>query len=156
LLDALGKTPGSPQLLSSAHDLAVRANALDRYVHKLAQVAESLEASDAGLASDLWMRLGTMAEAELADPERAANYFERSLGTGRRVLRAYRALLRVVPEADAPRLGRVLRKFLESPDQDETDVTPRVEALYRLASVELADAATRADGARRLEQALER
>lgn len=156
LLDALGRTPGSSKLLSSAHDLAVRAHALDRYVGKLAEVAESVEQSDAGLASDLWMRLGTMAEGELADVVRASKYYERSLGTGRRALRAYRALLKVVAETDSERLGRVLKKFLESSDQDETDVTPRNEALYHLAAIELGDARTRADGARRLEQALER
>lgn len=156
LLDALEKTPSSTQLLTSAHDLAVRAHSLDRYVSKLAEVAESVERSDGSLASDLWMRLGAVAENELGDLTRAANYYERSLATGRRVLRAYRALLRVVPESDGDRLGRVLRKFLESPDQDETDVTPRNEALYRLSGLELSGSSTREEGARRLEQALER
>ena len=56
-------------------------------------------------ASDLWMRLGTMAENELSNAERAASFYEKSLATGRRTLRAYRSLLRCVPETDATRIG---------------------------------------------------
>jgi tetratricopeptide (TPR) repeat protein len=153
LFEALGKQPGSVPLLSSAHDLAVRANALERYVARVAELASAAEAS---LASDLWMRLGALAESELADASRAADFFERSLATGRRALRAYRALLKVVPESDAARLARALRTFVDASSEDETDASPRNEALYRLAEIELASPETREDGARRLEQALDR
>ena len=156
LLGALAKTPGSPQLLSSAHDLAVRADALERYMERLAELAERAETADAMLAGDLWMRLGAIAENELTDGARAADYYERSLSTGRKALRAYRAASRVVAEGDAPRLARLLRRFVEAPDQDDTDATPRNEALYRLAEIELASPATAGEGARVLEQALDR
>ena len=156
LLDALGKTPNSVPLLSSARDLAIRAGALDRYVARLTDLAAVAVGTDALLASDLFMRLGTMAENELSDPARAASFYERSLGTGRRALRAYRAILRVVPENDSDRIAAATRRFVESPDQDETDATPRNEALYRLAEIELGAPGTAAAGAARLEQALER
>ncbi|HVU02621.1 MAG TPA: tetratricopeptide repeat protein [Polyangiaceae bacterium] len=156
LLDALGKTPSSVPLLTSARDLAIRADALPRYVSRLAELASAAEKDDPLLASDLWMRLGTMEENELANAEKAAEFYERSLGTGRRALRAYRALLRTVPETDAERVARVTRAFVEASDQDETDGTPRNEALYRLAELELGSAGTADAGALRLEQALER
>src|SRR6185295_412483 len=41
-------------------------------------------------------------------------------------------------------------------DQDETDATPRNEALYRLAEIEIGAPGGAADGAARLEQALDR
>jgi tetratricopeptide (TPR) repeat protein len=156
LLDALGKTPTSVPLLSSARDLAIRANALERYVARLTDLAVAASGNDARLSSDLFMRLGTMAENELSDTTRAASFYERSLATGRRALRAYRAILRVVPETDAERIALATRRFVESPDQDETDATPRNEALYRLAEIELAAPGGAADGAARLEQALDR
>lgn len=156
LMDALGKTPGSVPLLSSAHDLAVRAHALPRYVERLEGLAESARGTDPLLASDLFMRLGLLAETELSDLDRAARHFEKSLSTGRRALRAYRALLRVTPEKDTERVSRVLQKFVESSDQDETDVTPRNEALYRLSEMLLAVPSTVEEGAKRLEQALDR
>jgi tetratricopeptide (TPR) repeat protein len=156
LLDALRQTPGSITLLSSSHDLAVRAGAVDRYVARLAELAELAEPTDALLASDLWMRLGAMSENELTDVSAAARYYERSLGTGRRALRAHRALVRVVPENEVDRIAAALRKFVESSDQDETDATPRNEALYRLAELDLGAPETTEEGARRLEQALDR
>ncbi|HVW30751.1 MAG TPA: tetratricopeptide repeat protein [Polyangiaceae bacterium] len=156
LFDALARTPGSVTLLTSAQELALRANALDRYIARLSDLAEAAERSDALLASDLWMRLGAMAENELLQPAQAAAFYERSLATGRRALRAYRALLNVLPEGDSERLGRALSKFVDSSDQDETDVTPRNEAYYRLAEIELSTTATREQGAARLDTALDR
>ncbi|HEX4340167.1 MAG TPA: tetratricopeptide repeat protein [Polyangiaceae bacterium] len=156
LIDALARTPGSVTLLTSAHDLAVRANAVDRYTARLSDLAEGAERTDALLASDLWMRLGAMAENELLQPAQAAVFYERSLATGRRALRAYRALLNVLPDGDTERLGRALKTFVDSSEQDETDVTPRNEAFYRIAELELASPASREDGAVRLDSALDR
>jgi tetratricopeptide (TPR) repeat protein len=156
LFDALARTPGSVTLLTSAQELALRANALDRYITRLSDLAEAAEKGDALLASDLWMRLGAMAENELLQPAQAVVFYERSLATTRRALRAYRALLRVLPEGEPERLGRALSKFVESSDQDETDVTPRNEAYYRLAEIELSSPATREQGATRLDTALDR
>lgn len=156
VLDALGKTPGSVQLLSFAHDLAVKAEALPRYVERLGSLAEGAQQTDALLASDLWMRLGVLAETELSDPEAALRYFDRSLGTGRRALRAYRAISRLIPESDAVRSAQALEKFVESSDQDETDATPRNEALFRYAGTLLGSPDTAEEGARRLGQALDR
>ncbi len=156
LLGALEKTPGSVQLLSSAHDLAVRADAVERYMSRLAELAAAERERDALLASDLFMRLGAMAENELSEPTRAAGYYEESLSTGRRALRAYRAIVRVVSENDLERLARALREFVASSDQDETDATPRNEALYRLAEIDLTRPETVAEGAMILGQALDR
>src|SRR5258708_20575256 len=152
----LACSPGSVALLGSAHDLAMRANAVDRYTARLSDLAEGAERTDPLLASDLWMRLGAMAENELLQPPQAAVFYERSLATGRRALRAYRALLNVLPDGDTERLSRALKKFVDSSDQDETDVTPRNEAFYRIAELELASPASREEGAIRLDNALDR
>src|SRR5262249_54130350 len=112
--------------------------------------------TDALLASDLWMRLGALAENELGQLERAGGFYERSLSTGRRTLRAYRALLHVVPEGDTVRAARALRQFVDSSDQDETDATPRNEAFYRIAEMDLGVPETREEGAERLDRALDR
>lgn len=153
LLSALGKTPDSLPLLSSAHELAVRSGAVERYLSRLSELAA---AGEPALASDLWMRLGAVAESDVKDAARAADYYERSLATGKKGLRAYRALCRVLTPEDPERLRRVLVQFIDSPAEDEPDASPRVEATYRLAELELASPAAAEDGARRLEQALER
>ncbi len=155
LLDALDKTPSSLALVASAHDLAVRASALERYVTRILALA-ARDDTDPGLSSDLYMRAGTTLENEIMDLNRAADAYEHSLATGRRSVRAYTSLLRVVPAQDVERLSRVLVRFVESVDADDADGTARHEALYRLAQIELGSPETRDEGARRLEQALDR
>ncbi|MBM4363726.1 MAG: tetratricopeptide repeat protein, partial [Deltaproteobacteria bacterium] len=156
LLDALRRTPGSVTLLSSAHDLAVRAGALDRYVERLASIGEELATADALLASDVFLRLGGLAENEMSDVAAAARWYARSLATGRRALRAYRALDRVLPESALGERRAALESFVAAPDRDESDPSPRTDALYRLAALELAEPATREAGAQRLGDALAR
>ena len=156
LLEAVGRTPESIALLRSAQELAVRAGAMARYMDRLDEVAAALAADQPKVASNLWLRLGAVAEKDFGDALRAANFYERALGTGRRALFAYQALLRVVPEGDAARRTDALRRFVETPEEEGTDPSLRTQALYRLAAAELAQPESCDAGAVHLEQALDR
>jgi tetratricopeptide (TPR) repeat protein len=156
LLDALSKTPESERLLKACHDLAVRADALDRYVIRLSALAEEVQGSSADASASLWMRAGALAETEMSDPELAARCYGRALETGARAFRAYRAMLRVIPADDTRGRVAAIRAFVGAPEDPKGDAAVRTDALYELAAVELSDGATADDGIAHLEDALAR
>ncbi|MEI8255737.1 MAG: tetratricopeptide repeat protein, partial [Deltaproteobacteria bacterium] len=156
-LKALEGTPGSTALLDASRQLATEAGALPRYAETLATAAErARDQGELGLACDLFLRLGALYEADLGDLTRAAAMYAAAEATGDRLVEAWRALDRVcAASGDKAGQVRALRQWVDAGVDGEAAVE-QLDALYRLAAIELADESRRDEGCEALTWALDR
>jgi tetratricopeptide (TPR) repeat protein len=169
-LRAVTLAPASADAHEAALVLARRTEGLSRYEEEVVRLAETKESEgDIALASDLFLRLGRVAEIELRDDGRAAKTYERAqslhLAGGnasaltdfarKQELELLRALDRVYERlGDADAQGRILARRAEVESKDD-DPRAAADALYRLAAFRLAKDDTVDEGARLLEKAFE-
>ncbi|MCA9661138.1 MAG: tetratricopeptide repeat protein [Myxococcales bacterium] len=138
LLKALEADPSSPERHDRARDLASRQGLVARYVGQLKSLlATTRRPSDAHARFELLLRLGEIMERETGDLEAAADYFEQAEKTGVRQVDAWRAGARVAAaRGDNETQLRLLNLLSEmGAGEDES----RVDALYRVAEIQLAD-----------------
>ncbi|MEZ4448053.1 MAG: tetratricopeptide repeat protein [Nannocystaceae bacterium] len=151
-LRALEADPGAPERHDAARGLAERLGRLDRYADHVAGLLETTRRpSDAHARCELLLRLGEALEAtgELA---RAADLFIQAEATGVRQIDVWRAGARVAAargdtETQVRLLGLLARL---GASEDES----RVDALYRVAEIQLASPATEEAGLDALSEAL--
>ena len=153
-LESIKSDPGSPPLHEAARELAKSMGALERYVAEVETLlSDERTDNSAHIRCELLLRLGEVLERERNDYERAAALYAQAESTGVRQVDVWRAEARVAgargDEAEQVRLLGLLASLGE--DQAET----RADASYRLAGVQLASEATRAEGVAALERALD-
>ena len=154
VLEAVDKAPGDGAILDQARSLSQRAEATPRYVDVLRKTARATQKNDAALASALQLRLGRMLEEDVDDLDGAAVAYAAAEALGHQIAEAWLALARVAGRrGDAAEEARVLEQIVAS---DDIAGGPRVDALYRLAEIFLADAGRRDAGVDLLSRALER
>ncbi|MCB9569212.1 MAG: tetratricopeptide repeat protein [Myxococcales bacterium] len=152
-LRALEADPGSPARHEAARDLAVRIGLIDRYAQQVEALLElARRPSDAHARCELLLRLGEVMEKERGDLERAADLYRQAEGTGVRQIDAWRAGARVAAargdnETQVHLLGLLSRL---GAGEDES----RVDALYRVAEIQLANPETQNEGLDALLKAL--
>ncbi|MCU0690287.1 MAG: tetratricopeptide repeat protein, partial [Polyangiaceae bacterium] len=138
LLGALRTTPAQGHLYDRAMQLAKRNETLDAYVKALTELEQAaLDAGNAALGCDLLLRLGSIAEQQDGQLDRAAELYAQAEETGERLAEVWSALARVAgARGDRTTEMDSLRKLADS----DLEALPRAggtEALYRLAELEL-------------------
>lgn len=155
-LRAVAQAPEATDVRAQAKALAAEIGALDRYVARLEELA--LAARDEGkaaVASELFLELGSIAEADLKDFARALAALTSAEAMGERLLDTWRAMERLSGVVgDRAGQARALRKLVEAPDGLPPE--EQNEALYRLAELEMESEDTREQGASTLSWALDR
>jgi tetratricopeptide (TPR) repeat protein len=155
-LRAIAMDPSSAVVHDAALTNARALGALDRYVDSAsALVDRALESGDVQLGCALLVRLGAIAEQDLHDDRRSADFYERAVELGLRTPDVLRALDRVYERlGDADRQARVLAMRVEV---EATEGGPRAasDAVYRLAALRLATRATLDDGIEMMRTALD-
>jgi tetratricopeptide (TPR) repeat protein len=153
---ALALGPASMETHAAALALAKTLGRVAEYVDAGVAMAEQAIASgDADLGRRLLARLGTVVEEELHDDRRAASLCERAIALGPPSTAMLRSLDRVYQRlGDVENEARVLAMRA---DHETREGGPRAAAgaLFRLASLRLASAATLDEGAEMLRAALE-
>jgi tetratricopeptide (TPR) repeat protein len=133
LLRALEHTPGEAQLHEDAGRLCELGGSWERYGETLERLAGAAEA-DAGLAGDLFGRLGRLADERLGDHERAIRAYARAVELSEDPRPLLAALDRLyVATGDAESLAKVLERRAEVETGDAT----QAEILFRLAVLQL-------------------
>jgi tetratricopeptide (TPR) repeat protein len=155
-LRAVAQAPEATEVRAQARALAAEIGALDRYVARVEELALAARDEDkAGVASELFLELGEIAEVDLKDLPRALAALASAEAMGERLLDTWRAMERLSGVVgDRAGQARALRKLVEAtdglPPEDQT------EALYRLAELEIESDDTREQGANTLSWALDR
>ncbi len=156
-LQAIGNAPRAAALYDKMLAAARRTGQLDAYVSLLGELAD--RARDDGatdLAVDVLVRLGEVEAEQLGRLDRALEALRKadSLGgTNHRVLFALERTQLRLGDQDG-RLATLRRIVDAAPSA--IDASRRVDALYRLAEVQLASDALRAEGIRAVAAALDR
>jgi len=138
-----------------ALERALRASGrFDMLARRYASVLQALATSELA-GSDVWLRLGSVLESDLGDDRGAAETYEAALTRGvstadvlRRLDRAYERL------GDRAAQARVLERRVEVARRDH-DRAGAAHALFRLAALRFADAATAREGCALLADAVE-
>lgn len=156
-LAALERAPHEGRLLESTKKLAEELGQMPALVEHLTRLAEQIAPRDGRTAGELWLRLGSYAEAQadgdLAALARAADFYELAQGAGHKPIQSYSALDRVLGAlGDEARTRRALERFVTA-EGAQADPEALIGALLRLASLELAERSLD-EGVRHLEQAL--
>jgi golgin subfamily B member 1 len=155
-LRALAIDPRSPAAHDAALGLARAVGGVERYLEEVSALAEgALVADDVPLACALLLRLGAVTEQDLRDDGRSAALYERAVELGLRTPEVLRALDHVYGRLhDVHRQARVLAMRVEV---ETLEGGPRAasEALYRLAALRLASAATLDEGVEIMQTALD-
>ncbi len=154
LLRALEVDPGSADRHDTARDLAERLDLSAPYRECLLRLLESTRRpSDAHARFELLLRLGGLVEQKGEDLELAAGYYKEAEDTGVRLIDAWRAGARVAAtRGDTETQVRLLELLSEvGAGEDES----RVDALYRVAEIQLADPERISDGLDALLKALD-
>ncbi len=144
-LRAVTLDPGSPAAHEAALTLARAVGRVGSYLScARALVDGAVAAGDVALAAALLVRLGTIAEEDLADRAQSARLYERALELGVRTPQVLRSLDRVYEQlGDADNQARILAMRAEVDAQAEG---PRAAAdsNYRLAALRLSRPASEA------------
>lgn len=153
LLRALGEQPYDAELHERIERLAavVGRDGWSRYADALAERSASI--FDAKITSDLFMRLGKLAERELSDVPRAAEAYARSAEQGGDSAEVLAALERVYGSLNDT---RSLVDVLERRIAVEADAAAQGELHHRLASLQIDALGDRVEGLATLRLALER
>jgi tetratricopeptide (TPR) repeat protein len=152
-LEALDHDATDAALHAAARDLARRTGASDEYAKKLTALAKAADAPET--ESDLLLRLGEVTEVDLDNKKRAKKHFKKAEELGVRVTDAWKALARVASAlGDTGEELRVLSKLV-SAGEDVTTPGERVDAMFRLAEVQLERPDHRDDGVETITQALD-
>ncbi|MCS6857030.1 MAG: tetratricopeptide repeat protein [Sandaracinaceae bacterium] len=159
--------------LEATERLAFEANAGERYAEAILQMSERLRRKeDAMLVSELLLSAARVLEeaVERASPisketliDKAVELLRRVESIGSRVVEAWRALVRIAKKrGDWVEEVRVLRRMLASGISEEAmggvpliDPAQRIEALYRIAEVELKSEESIDSGLSALEEAVQ-
>ncbi|AKF05991.1 Membrane protein in colicin uptake-like protein [Sandaracinus amylolyticus] len=161
-LEALELAPGRAAS-EATRDLAARTGQVTRFVERVRALADRMRRKeDAEVVSDLLMTLGEVTERELRDLATASELYQRVEDLGARTLDAWRALARVASaRGDHVEEIRVLRRLVAAGvdtssfgAEDSIPEDAKVEAFYRIAEVELAEAETLESGIATLSEAL--
>ena len=154
VLEAVEKAPSDTSILDQARALCREAGATKRYAKVVEKAADTVRADDAALAGTLLLRLGRVAEEDLGDLERAAEAYSGAEALGAHIAEVWLSLARVAGlRGDEAEETRVLEQIVAS---DDIKGPSRVDALYRLADICLADDGRRDAGVDLLGRALER
>jgi tetratricopeptide (TPR) repeat protein len=155
-LRAIAMDPRSAAVHDAALANARALGALDRYVDAASELVDrALESGDVQVACALLARLGAIAEQDMRDDRKSAEFYERAVDLGLRTPEVLRALDRVYEQlGDAAKQARVLAMRVEV---EATDGGPRAasDAVYRLAALRLASLATLDDGIEMMRTALD-
>ncbi len=138
LLRALEVDPGSAERHDAARELATRLELSERYSERLTSLLDTTRRpGDAHARFEVLLRLGGVMEVDREDLEAAAAYYEEAEQTGVRQIDAWRAGARVAAaRGDTETQVRLLGLLSEmGAGEDES----RVDALYRVAEIQLAD-----------------
>jgi tetratricopeptide (TPR) repeat protein len=154
ILRALAEEPHDAKLHDDAERLAERipdGAGWGRYAGAIDDRAANL--FDAQVTTDLYVRLGRVAEEKLSDDARAAKAYAKAAeqaGDTPAILAALDRLYGRLKEA------RLLSEVLERRIAIETDVNAQAELFHRLASLQIHEFADQSRGLATLRQALER
>ncbi len=152
ILAAVDRAPADAAVHEQARALANEAGGTARYAKALEKLAD--RADDPALRSELLLRLGLLTEEDLEDLDEAASLYARVEELGQHVVESWMALARVAGRrGDTVEETRVLEQIVQS---DDIAGPARVDAMYRLAEVLLADPERRDGGVEMLARALER
>jgi tetratricopeptide (TPR) repeat protein len=152
-LELLDEQPGDAALLEDTEQLAVQCNKVEAFEAKLNAIAKANQTSNPALACDLWLRLGRAAERR-GDIELAGRLLAEAQATKERPTEVFRALCAVHERAnDVSGLVSALTAFVDQ-EGSEVDADEQVQAMFRLAELELLDKKKRKAGLARLEAAL--
>jgi tetratricopeptide (TPR) repeat protein/DNA-directed RNA polymerase subunit F len=151
LLRALEDAPDDPFLHQEIERLAEPAQAFGRYADTLAQRAAGI--FDTAIATDLFVRLGRVAEEKLEDDARAVDAYVKAIEHAGDKPELLAALDRLYGRlGDAKALADVLERRVSSADGD----AEAAELHHRLAVIQIESFGDRAQGLGTLRQALER
>ncbi len=154
ILRALAEEPHDAKLHDDAERLATRIGGdtgWGRYADAIDDRAANL--FDAQVTTDLYMRLGRVAEEKLSDDARSAKAYAKAAeqaGDTPAILAALDRLYGRLKDA------RALSEVLERRIAIETDANAQAELFHRLASIQIHEFADRSRGLATLRQALER
>ena len=153
ILRALLEEPHDPKLHDAAERLAERLGTAGwgRYADAIAERAVSV--FDAQATTDLYARLGRVAEEKLHDDARAARAYARATEQAGDSVALLAALDRLYARLND---ARALADVLERRIALEADARGQAELLHRLASLQIHEFADRSRGLATLRQALER
>ncbi|MFO0557018.1 MAG: tetratricopeptide repeat protein [Polyangiales bacterium] len=154
-LEALGGLADDDAAHEATRSLAKRTGQSQRYVDAVRSLAE--KSSDRTLAARLLLRSGQATAEDLGDARAAVADLEKAHAEGapeRDVLRALDRAYSASPASATAALRAVLARRSE-PDGPEDDHEQRVDALYRLAELDLQSAESRDEGRAALERALD-
>lgn len=151
---ALDEDPGNPTYHDVARARASDVGRIDAYASKVEALLERLNRTgDTHARCELLLRLGEVMEKDREDLTRASELYSQAEATGVREVDVWRAAARVAEaRGDTDTQMRLLERLAGlGADRAET----RVDALYRLAEVQLADPDTQAEGVQTLRRALD-
>ncbi len=155
-LRALAIDPRSAALHDAALALSRSTGQVRRYVDDTASLASLAETSqDVSLACFLLVRLGGVAEADLREDMRAADFYERAVALGLRSPDVLRALDRAYERlGDEEKQAQVLSMRIEV-EALESGQRAASDAIYRLAALRLSSRRTLDEGVEMMRTALE-
>ncbi len=146
-----------------ARELAVKIGEVALFVERVRALTERMQGQESSeIISDLLFSIAEVTERELRDLDAATSLYQRVEELGARTLDAWRALARIAStRGDHVEEIRVLRRLVaagvDTSDMGQGEDIPesaKVEAFYRIAEVELADAETLESGVATLAEAL--
>jgi tetratricopeptide (TPR) repeat protein len=158
LLAAIGLTPDADALHEKARKLARAQRALDRYLERIAGIADEAgrrkdEASQK-LCARLTLRQGEAIERDLQDYDRAAGLYAKVESSGHHVVDSWLAIARVAgARGDTGEQRRVLQQ-IEGLGNDRVSAEQRREVMFQLVEIELGNDTWRDAGVATLERAL--
>jgi len=153
LLEALDHAPTDDDLHAATRGLAKRAEQSDAYSKKLTALAKAADAP--ADESDLLLRLGEVVELDLEKAKRAKKHYAKVESLGVHVALAWKALARAASTlGDTDEELRVLTQLVSSGEEVATPAE-RVDAMFRLAEVQLERDEHRDAGVETMTQALD-
>jgi tetratricopeptide (TPR) repeat protein len=155
-LRAVTLDPGSPAAHEAALTLARAVGKVDSYLSCARTLVDgAVAAGDVALAASLLVRLGTIAEEDLADRAQSARLYERALELGVRTPQVLKSLDRVYEQlGDADNQARILAMRAEVDAQAEGPKAA-ADSTYRLAALRLSSRPTFDVGVELLRRALD-
>jgi len=152
-LEAIDADPGSPLLHEGLLESAIALGKLDEYVEHLSALLEKARRDiDAMVRCEVLLRLGKVYETEHQDYDKASAAYDQAEATGVREVDVLRARASVAgARGDEDEQMRVL-EHLASRGEDQVET--RVDALYRIAEVQLAAEDSLEHGVESLRKAL--
>lgn len=154
-LAALDGLPESTELHRATRALAKKLGRTDDYLAKVQELVDGRRRTEeARLSSTLLLRLGEAQENDLGDLAAATELYQRVESMGELVVEAKNALARIAGLRGVPVEQR--KRLEEIVAMDGASAEDQVDALYRLADIDLPNAEGRARGLEWLNAALER